>query len=69
MTKQQVTMTTVLVTMLGGPNDGWSGRITVPLEDEAAMRIRVEGTVFRVHRERGRMFLVHPTAVGLFWSE
>jgi hypothetical protein len=62
-----VEMTTVQVTILGGPLDGWTGRIRVPLEDEAAGRIRVSGVVFRVHRERGRMFLVHPDAQGLIW--
>lgn len=69
MTKQRQEMTVVLVTVLGGPNDGWTNRIRVPLMDEARQRIRLSGTVYRVHRERGRMFLVHPTACGLFWEE
>lgn len=68
MTKQQQ-MTVVRVSVLGGPNDGWRGKISVPLEDEARQRIRLEGTVYRVRRESGRMFLIHPTAVGLFWEE
>ena len=69
MTTQRQQMTVVLVSVLGGPNDGWTGRISVPLEDEARQRVRLEGTVYRVRRERGRMFLVHPTACGLFWED
>jgi hypothetical protein len=64
-----MTQTVVLVSVLGGPNDGWTGRISVPLEDEARQRIRLSGTIYRVRRANGRMFLVHPTAVGLFWEE
>jgi hypothetical protein len=73
-----VTMTTIHVTILGGPSDGWSGRIRVPLQDEADGLVTLTGdkflvarenagVVFRVHRGEGRMLLVHPTAQGLFW--
>jgi hypothetical protein len=62
-----VTMTIIRVTILGGPTDGWSGRIRVPLEEEALGRIRLAGIVFRVHHGGGRMLLVHPSAQGLLW--
>lgn len=63
-----MTMTEVRVTILGGPKDGWSGAIRIPLEDEAKERIRLGGTVYRVRRANGQMLLVHPSATGLFWS-
>lgn len=61
------TMTEVRVTVLGGLHDGWSGRIRVPLQDEADGRIRIWGTIFRVHRQDGQMLLVDVTAQKLIW--
>ncbi len=62
-------MTKVRVTFLGGPLDGWTGNIRVPLEAERLGLVRIEGVVYRVWRQAGRMFLVHPTAQGLLWRD
>ena len=62
-----VTMTEVRVVILGGAHDGWRGKISVPLEDEAAGKIRLWNVVHRVHRQNGQMILVDPSAQKLFW--
>ncbi len=59
-------MTEIRVTYLGGPKDGKRATVRIPLEDEAAGRIRSGGTIWILHRQNGVTFLVHPTAQGLY---
>jgi len=58
-------MTRVKITILGGPEDGWSGSIMIPLEDEADEQVSWNGIPYRIHRKAGRMFLVHASAAPL----
>lgn len=62
-----IAWTEIRVTILGGRHDAWEGRIRIPLAEEAAGYVRLQGIVYRVRREGGRTFLVHPTAQKLFW--
>jgi hypothetical protein len=68
MTGNTPVMTEIVVHILGGRWDAWTGRIRIPLEEEAAKHIRFKGTVYRVLHRDGRILLVHPTAQKLFWS-
>lgn len=72
-------LTEIRVKIVGGPSDGWSGTIRVPLQDEADGWIRLTGDSFKPARENPgvrfrvkhggeRILLVHPSAVGLFWN-
>ena len=56
----------VLVTasVVGGPHDGWHGRIKIPAGGD---KVRYEGEVYRILREDGNVFLVHPRAAALYW--
>lgn len=62
-----VTKTEISVTILGGPRDGYTGIMRVPLEDEAAGWVQAKGVTYRVRRANGVTFLVHPRAQALFW--
>lgn len=65
------TMTVIYVHIIGGVDDGWHGRISVPQAEEMESRIRIHlrpaggalkdgKTKYNVRRQGGRIFLVHP---------
>lgn len=59
-------LTKIIVTVMGGPSDGWHGKITVSLEAEASGSLKWGGLVYRIWRGGGRVLLVHPSAQGLY---
>lgn len=55
------------VSILGGPDDGFTGRIAVPANIAVVPILTRDDITYRIHRADGRTWLVHPDAQAWVW--